>query len=220
MGVPAIIPFKPQNPKSRLSCVLTPGEREIFAQTMLSDVVGAVLGAGCDPKVVSTEPFPFLPAPVETIPLGLNETLNKELAGMEGPVLIIMADLPLADSQAIGRVIATPMDVALVPGRGGGTNAIYLQRGSSFRVDYYGASFLKHARIARERGLSCDVVDTFRLHTDVDEKEDLVELLIHGRGTSRKFLEDLGFELSLEKGRVGIRRKTESTDVESSSRKD
>jgi 2-phospho-L-lactate guanylyltransferase len=51
------------------------------------------------------------------------------------------------------------------------------------------------------------VIDSFRLHTDIDEKEDLVELLIHGDGSSRKYLEDLGFELSLERGRVGVRRR-------------
>jgi len=80
-------------------------------------------------------------------------------------------------------------------------------RASAFRVDYYGASFLKHSAIARDRGLQCEVIDSFRLHTDIDEKEDLVELLIHGTGRSRKYLEDLGFSISIEKGRVGVTRK-------------
>jgi 2-phospho-L-lactate guanylyltransferase len=51
------------------------------------------------------------------------------------------------------------------------------------------------------------VIDSFRLHTDIDEKEDLVELLIHGTGKSRAYLEQLGFVLSVEKGRVGVERK-------------
>ncbi|MDI9632510.1 MAG: 2-phospho-L-lactate guanylyltransferase [Methanolinea sp.] len=206
MGVQALIPFKPENPKTRLSCVLSPPEREQFARAMLSDVVGAVLGAGCSPRVISTAPFGFAGCPVEVIPSGLNEALNGVLSGMDGPVLVIMADLPLADAPAVRRLLETGMDVAIVPGRGGGTNAIYLSRGSSFRVDYYGASFLKHVRIARERGLSCEVVDSFRLHTDVDEEEDLVELLIHGEGSSRQFLVERGFELAIDRGRVGIKR--------------
>ncbi len=208
MGVPAIIPFKPENPKTRLSCVLAPEERAEFARSMLCDVAGAVCSAGCLPRVLSTAPFSFTRCPVEVIPLGLNETLNMKLSGMCGPVLIIMADLPLADAAAVRRVVATTRDMAIVPGRGGGTNAIYLARGDSFSVDYYGASFLKHVRIAEKRGLSFEVVDTFRMHTDVDEKEDLVELLIHGNGISRQFLVDLGFEITIEKGRAGIARKS------------
>jgi 2-phospho-L-lactate guanylyltransferase len=213
MGVPAIIPFKPGNPKTRLSCVLSLEEREAFARAMLCDVVDAVCRAGCSPRVVSTALFAFPRCPVEVVPHGLNETLNEILSVTDGPVLIIMADLPLADAASIGRVVTSSRDIAVVPGRGGGTNAIYLARGNSFRVDYYGASFLKHRRIAEERGLSCEVVDTFRLHTDVDEKEDLVELLIHGEGMSRQFLVDHGFEISVEKGRVGVTRRSPARQV-------
>jgi 2-phospho-L-lactate guanylyltransferase len=61
-------------------------------------------------------------------------------------------------------------------------------------------------RIAAECGLSCDVIDSFRLHTDIDEREDLVELLIHGTGKSRSFLEERGFTLTTENGRVGVER--------------
>lgn len=204
MPVTALIPFKPVNPKTRLSCVLDQDEREAFARMMLADVTDAARGAGCDPRIISTETFPFDSAPVMVVPGGLNETLNGILAITATPVLIIMADLPLATPGAVERLISSGKEMAIVPGRGGGTNAIFLARGSSFRVDYYGASFLKHARIARERGLSCEVIDSFRLHTDVDEREDLVELLIHGRGRSSAYLERLGFALSIDKGRVGI----------------
>lgn len=206
MPATALIPFKPANPKTRLSCVLEPDERVSFARLMLADVVEAVKGAGCEPTIVSTDEYSCRIATVEVIPGGLNETLNTLLARTPGSVLIIMTDLPLATPEAVKRLISTGKDMAIAPGRGGGTNAIYLSRGSDFRVDYYGASFLKHSRIARERGLSCEVVDSFRLSTDVDEKEDLVELLIHGRGRSREYLESLGFTLSIEKGRVGVER--------------
>ncbi|HUU74671.1 MAG TPA: 2-phospho-L-lactate guanylyltransferase [Methanoregulaceae archaeon] len=204
MSVPAVIPFKPKNPKSRLSCVLESHEREMFAEMMLSDVIAAVREGGCEPCILSTEPYSFGDVPVFASAAGLNEALNSYLAGKDSPTLIIMADLPLATGEAVERLTSPGTDMAIVPGRGGGTNAIYLSRGSRFRVDYYGASFLKHAKIARDRGLSCRIIDSFRLHTDVDEKEDLVELLIHGRGKSREYLESLGFSLSIEKGRVGV----------------
>jgi len=207
MTVTAVIPFKPRNPKTRLSCVLEPEEREIFAGMMLSEVVDAVVDGGCQPLILSTEPYGFGDVPVLISTSGLNEALNAFLAVQDGPVLIIMADIPLATGESVRRLISTSDDMAMVPGRGGGTNAIFLSRGSSFRVDYYEASFLKHTAIAEERGLSCELIDSFRLHTDVDEKEDLVELLIHGEGKSRQYLEELGFHLSIEKGRVGVERK-------------
>jgi 2-phospho-L-lactate guanylyltransferase len=124
-----------------------------------------------------------------------------------GSILILMADLPLATGAAIKRVITTKSDMAVVPGRGGGTNAIFLAEPAKFHVDYYGMSFLKHLKIAQEAGLSCEVIDSFVLHTDMDENDDLVELLTHGTGKSREYLEALGFVLSAENGRVGVVRK-------------
>ena len=138
--------------------------------------------------------------------VGLSDALNEYLTCAVTSVLIIMADLPLADETSIKRVLETKKDIAIVPGRGGGTNVILLKDPKRFHVDYYGGSFLKHIRIAEECGLSYDVIDSFRLHTDIDEKDDLVELLIHGTGKSRSFLEERGFRLTTENGRVGIER--------------
>jgi len=207
VAVPAVIPFKPKNPKTRLSCVLDLDEREKFAQLMLCDVVVAARESGCEPFILATEPFPFGDTPVVQDVRGLNEALNDLLARTPGPLLILMADLPLTTPDALRRVLSTTADMAVVPGRGGGTNAIFLCRADRFRVSYYGASFRKHLKIAKEAGLSCEVVDSFRIHTDVDEKEDLVELLIHGEGLSRAYLEELGFSITIEKGRVGVERK-------------
>lgn len=204
----ALIPYKPVNPKTRLSCILNQEEREAFARAMLADVIAAVKGAGCSPVIVGTELFDSDDVQVTVKDADLNQTLNAILPqSTGGQMLIVMADLPLATSAAIERVCATKKDMAIVPGRGGGTNVIFLREPTRFHVDYYGTSFNKHMQIARDAGLSCEVIDSFRLHTDIDEKEDLVELLIHGDGLSRKYLEDLGFELSLERGRVGVRRR-------------
>jgi len=206
MAIDAVIPFKPKNPKTRLSCVMEQEERETFAQAMLSDVIAAAQAGGCRPLLLCTAPYDRPDARTQVDPDGLNESLNRFLAASNGPVLIIMADLPLADGAAVSRLVATAADMAVVPGRGGGTNAIFLRDPSRFRVNYYGASFLKHMRIAADAGLSVEVVDSFRLHTDVDEKEDLVEVLIHGQGEARRCLESLGFSLSIECGRVGVER--------------
>jgi 2-phospho-L-lactate guanylyltransferase len=186
----ALIPFKLVNPKTRLSCVLSQDEREVFARAMLEDVIHAVKDANCSPVIVGTELFDSEDIQITVSDADLNQTLNSLLPQSVGSILII-----------------------IVPGRGGGTNSIFIREPQRFHVDYYGTSFLKHVKIAQDAGLSCEVIDSFRLHTDIDEKEDLVELLIHGTGKSRAYLEELGFVLSVEKGRVGVERKEKKTEV-------
>ena len=204
----ALIPYKPVNPKTRLSCILSQEEREAFARAMLADVVEAVRDANCSPVIVGTELFDSEDIQVTFADTNLNGALNSLVQQSTGdPLLIIMADLPLATGSSIRRVITTDKVMAIVPGRGGGTNVIFLKEPARFHFDYYGTSYLKHTKIAEEAGLSCEVIDSFRLHTDIDEKEDLVELLIHGSGKSCKYLEDLGFELAVENGRVGVARR-------------
>jgi len=207
----ALIPFKPAGPKSRLSGILSPEEREAFARAMLEDVIAAAKDANCSPVIVATELYDSEDIQVTIADKDLSGALNEVLSQAVGSVLILMADLPLATGPAIRRVVSTKSDIAIVPGRGGGTNAIFVAEPAKFHVDYYGMSFSKHLRIAQEAGLSCEVIDSFLLHTDIDEEEDLVELLTHGTGKSRKYLEDLGFTLSAENGRVSVKRKNVSS---------
>jgi 2-phospho-L-lactate guanylyltransferase len=206
MSVRAIIPFKPKNPKTRLSGVLSPEERETLAEMMLGDVLDAVVDAACTPVVLSTAPYRL--TGIETIvnPAGLNEALNELLPKAEGPTLIIMSDLPLATAANITELVSTTASMAMVPGRGGGTNAIFLRDPARFHADFYGASFLKHLEIAAEANLPCEIIDSFRLHDDIDEVEDFVEILTLGSGSTRRYLERLGFTLSTENGRVGVKR--------------
>ncbi len=187
--------------------MLSPDERETFARAMLEDVIAAVKDANCSPVIIATELFDSEDIQITIADKDLSGTLNEVLSQAAGPVLILMADLPLATGESIRRVVNTKNDIAIVPGRGGGTNAIFVKEPTKFHVDYYGMSFSKHMQIVREAGLSCEVVDSFLLHTDIDEEDDLVELLTHGTGKSRKCLEDLGFTLSSEHGRVGVKRK-------------
>lgn len=208
----AVIPYKPVNPKTRLSCLLDQPEREAFAALMLSDVVSAVRGAGLTTSILATGPCRLPGIEVIVDGRGLNDSLNGILSEYREEILIIMADLPLVLPGTVGRLLSADGDIVLAPGRGGGTNAIYVRTPGQFHVDYYGASFLKHLRIVKECGLAPGVFDSFRLHTDIDEKEDLVELLIHGQGESRRYLERLGFSLRIEKGRVSVEREGHEPD--------
>lgn len=206
MSFEVVIPFKPINPKTRLSSVLNRQEREEFARTMLDDVVGAIRESGAIPTILSTHPFSYPDVMVEVIASGLNDALNHYFRNRSGALLMVMSDLPLATAEALLRVINTTADVSIVPGRGGGTNILFLKDPKRFRADFYGASFLKHVQIASDFGCTLEVVDTFRLSTDIDEQEDLVEVLIHNSGKSRDLLESWGFSLITEHGRVGVKR--------------
>jgi 2-phospho-L-lactate guanylyltransferase len=206
LQVHAIIPFRPINPKTRLSGVMDQEEREAFARAMLGDVVSVLLEADCLPSILCTVPFEFHGVRTQVDDRELNEALNAYLSQQETPVLIIMSDLPLITPDAVRRLVAGTADVGIVPGRGGGTNVLYVRKPQAYHVDYYGASFCDHVRIAEDAGLSYEVFDSFFMSTDIDEKEDLVEILIHGRGRARNFLKEIGLELSLEHGRVGIQR--------------
>ncbi len=149
MSVPALIPFKPRNPKTRLSCVLELPEREKFAQMMLCDVVVAAREAGCEPFLLGTEPFFFNGLQVIVDPGELNESINEYLQKNPGPLLlIIMADVALASGALqIGWLRRSRHGHRAEAD--GGTNAIYLSSADRFRVSYYGMA-LKNISVAEE----------------------------------------------------------------------
>ncbi|NLX48865.1 MAG: 2-phospho-L-lactate guanylyltransferase [Methanospirillum sp.] len=203
----AVIPFRPVDPKTRLSNLLSRREREDFAGAMLADVTAAVRGAGLEPLILSTHPFEWPDTLVRVADGGLSNAINGLLPELEGPVVVIMADLPLVTPDTVRRLVGSVAECAIAPGRGGGTNALLIRDPAHFRVDYYQCSFQKHLSAAKASGLSVEVIDSFRLYLDLDEEEDLVDLLIHGEGRARDCLCGLGFSLAVTRGRVGIVRR-------------
>lgn len=209
----AVIPFKKSNAKSRLSPQLSEKEREEFALSMLNDVAGTLVSSGCFDVVdiLSTSIIDVNGANIVLTEMGLNEALNEYLRKMSShsidePVLIIMGDVPLVSEKNMRDITSSQSDVAIVPGRFGGTNAIFIKDPSSFHVDYYGQSFQKHCEIASENNLDYEVFDSFNMSTDIDEVEDLVEVLVHGKGDAPEYLKSIGFGISDKKGRVGVKR--------------
>ncbi|MCX9010710.1 MAG: 2-phospho-L-lactate guanylyltransferase [Candidatus Methanoperedens sp.] len=211
----AVIPFKKSNAKSRLSALLSGKEREEFATAMLNDVAEALLNSGCFKVIdlLTTSIIEVKGLNTVLTEKGLNEALNEYLGKMSShsinePVLIIMADIPLASVKNIRDIVISPADIVIAPGRMGGTNVLFIRDPSSFHVDYYGASFLKHREIASGNGLKYEVFDSFNLSTDIDEVADLTEILLHGKGHSARYLKKLGFTIaeSGNGGRVGLKR--------------
>lgn len=193
-----VIPFKPINPKSRLSDVLSEEERKKFAELMLIDVVNALKAHDSEIKVISTSRLD-LNLEVEFVEdqRELDECINSELK--EVPKAIVMSDLPLLNSETFERFLSSEGDIVIAPGRKGGTNMLLVRR-KGFRVSYHYCSFLKHIDIARNLGFNFRVFDSFYSSIDIDDESDLLELMIHGEGKlSKAYLEKLGFRIKFDK---------------------
>ncbi|MCL7412806.1 MAG: 2-phospho-L-lactate guanylyltransferase [ANME-2 cluster archaeon] len=203
----AVIPFKKDNAKSRLSGVLSKNQREEFAMKMLHDVVNALLESDVFTDIdilhssissIINNNYPSnvnLLVSDKNLNNALNEYLEKASSHTNDEILIIMADMPLVTKKQIHQMIGLKGDVIIAPGSRGGTNALLIRRPDEFRVDYYGISFLDHVRISKEAGLDVDIFDSFMVSTDMDEPNDLIELLIHGRGSAVEYIKNLGISL-------------------------
>jgi 2-phospho-L-lactate guanylyltransferase len=198
----AVVPFKVVNAKSRLSTLLTLEERTKLALLMLDDITGVLKEAGLGVVLLTTTPFSY-DAEIVISEKDLNSALNDFLKAETEPVMIIMADVPLISLKNVHDILNSTADLVISPGRGGGTNVQYIKDPQQYHVDYYGASFLDHVRIAEENGLSVEVFDSFNASTDIDETYDLVELYIHGKGEGAKYLRTFT-ALDVSKGRVRV----------------
>ena len=211
-----VIPFDARDPNTRLEPALDADERRAFAEAMLADVLGALRGAGRDPELLATAPVE-VDADVTVDDRPLSTAVNDVLAASDGPVAVVMADLPLVTADAVQRLLSPApgeetdneasqaTGVVLAPGLGGGTNAL-LARHPGFRVDYHGASYRDHRRAAADVGAAVRAVDSFRLALDVDDPADLAEVLLHSEGEAAAWLREAGFTVSAGDGRVTVER--------------
>lgn len=214
----AIVPFKKEGAKSRLGQFLSKDEREELAENMLKDVLVALFESEIEEvEIISTGAWDGIPkaaqvggaldsksnsrlkATVIEDKRGLNEALNEVIAKEKEPLLILMADVPLTTSKSINEIIEHEEDVVIVPGRKGGTNALFLRRPYDFFLSYYGVSFSDHIETVKRRNLSHAVYDSFFISTDIDEVEDLIELLVHCSGFSAEYLRSIGISLHVDK---------------------
>jgi len=190
-----IVPFRPSNPKSRLANYLTPEEREGLALCMLRDVLSAVKGEEVvvllSEKNSSIEKEISARVEVDTRPLSdaVNAILKPESA-------VIMSDLPLLTEEVVRKFLNCEGDIVIAPGRRGGTNMLLVRK--PFRVSYHYGSFLKHLNIARSMGLKPAIFDSFYASVDVDGYDDLLEVMLHGHGGTKRFLERIGFRVVME----------------------
>ncbi|MDY6865900.1 MAG: 2-phospho-L-lactate guanylyltransferase [Halobacteriota archaeon] len=203
-----VVPYKGSNPKSRLSSLLSEEERVIFARCMLHDVLKILEESDACKIVVLVK---TLEKGLEDMDLflnenDLNEALNEILARIDGPLLIVMPDLPLVKKEHINEILGRKEDVVISPGRRGGTNILFLRKPSEFIVDYHGTSYLDHLAIAEEKGLSVSIYDSFFVSSDIDETDDLIELFVHGGGSALDYLKNLDIVLKISGDEFCIKR--------------
>jgi 2-phospho-L-lactate/phosphoenolpyruvate guanylyltransferase len=207
-SVRIVVPLKLNGAKSRLAPALKPEERRLLAFAMARDVLRTVSEFGtvtvlsrpglyAEDIEIAGDAFEILESDLD-LNDALNELIEDEARrGWQKDILIVMADLALLAKNDMTGILNCPGDVVLCPGRGGGTNMILINS-PVFRTCYRGLSFPKHLAFARGAGLEATVFESFRASSDIDQPEDLVELLLHGRGESRTLLEQMGFFLSDE----------------------
>jgi 2-phospho-L-lactate guanylyltransferase len=175
----AIVPFKGlDGAKTRLAAVLSPEERAALALEMLERVLAACAGATSIERTLLVTPDPgAAPAGLDVLVdegKGHAEAVALALADPRagGGVLVVMADCPLAQSDALDALAEAARPLALVEARDGGVNALALRDRRRFTPSF-GVPAAETLARARSAGLEPVVLDDERLSLDVDRPEDL-----------------------------------------------
>jgi len=173
-----IVPFAGAAGKTRLDAP-APVRREI-SLAMLGDVLEAAVAVG--ETIVATTDMDgvalarTLGASVADDPGGgQGAAVEAALAGVDGPVLIVNADLPCATAVDLSRLAAVD-GLALVEARDGTTNALALPGVDAFAPLYGAGSAARFRAHAEARGLDAVSVSLENLVDDVDTLDDLRRL--------------------------------------------
>ncbi len=191
MSIWAIIPVKPLRlAKSRLSEILTPEERQEFAEAMLRHVLSVVsevpqimgtlvisrdshalaLARDMGAKTVQESGAPELNA-------ALMRATSIIASWRSSAVLVLPADLPLIQPKDVRNIISqadNDRTIVLATDRNkNGTNALFIRPPGLINYAYGDGSFKRHAMMARDAGATVHVVESPRLLQDIDLPEDI-----------------------------------------------
>ena len=162
-----VVPFRNRSAKSRLGA-------PVLAQAMLEDVLEACAAVG--ETIVADRPG------------GQGAAVAEALADVEGPVLVVNADLPCVTADDLRALLAAtpPGGSALVEARDGTTNALSLSEARLFRPLYGPGS------AARFRATGAVSVAVPNIRDDVDTLADLVRVRDRAGRRTRAALEPVG----------------------------
>lgn len=191
MSIWVIIPVKPLRlAKSRLSKILTPEQRQTFAEAMLRHVLQVVNDVPqiTGTLVISRDTHALSLARdygAKTIQESGAPELNRALmratsviaSWRSEAVLILPADLPLIAPEDIQNIVAMGQDspsVVLSTDRNkDGTNALFVRPPGLIDYVYGEGSYQRHAMLARDAGAIVQVYESERLLQDIDLPEDI-----------------------------------------------
>lgn len=186
-----IIPVKPLRlAKSRLAEVLTPEERQKFAEAMLRHVLGVVqevpevagtLVISRDNKALSIAREYGANTVQESGNPELNTALMRATKVLSSwrceATLVLPADLPLICADDISGIIAlgrySPAMVIATDRNHDGTNALLLRPPGIINYAYGPGSFYRHLEMAEEVGADVREYHSPRLMLDIDVPEDI-----------------------------------------------
>lgn len=207
-----VIPVKDLSKvKGRLRSVLSGDERARFVLAMLHDLLamlrqcdlGTIWLVAKDDAVLDLG-MTFGARPIrEARSEGYNHAVSVGLraVGMQRPVLILPADLPLTTLPDIARCIAldtfNPPAVGIVPDRHKrGTNGLFLSAPDLIAPGFGRDSFLLHQCAARRAGVVPKVITLGSMAIDIDRAEDLASLARSGDpGAATSYLQSISFGL-------------------------
>lgn len=119
----------------------------------------------------------------------LNKAIMNYLKKKNKNIMILMSDLPLLNKKLINKIISECNDdFLIVPSHGDGTNILFIKDASSFKVKYYGNSFLKHIDEAKKNNLKIKIFDSYILSIDFDNYEDIIKIITYGKGKVKSFI--------------------------------
>jgi len=173
----AIVPFKTAGQrKTRLAPALSPPERDRLAQALFDRVIGVLADCPAVGRIgVLSEARPEARAELDWLS-DQSRGLNAELQALEieGPRLIIHADLPLATPDDVEALLAAGRGGgAIAPDRHGtGVNALALDTGLSLQFRFGPGSFARHQEQTAGR---LAVIARPGLALDIDTPDDLAE---------------------------------------------
>lgn len=190
--IPAVVPWRGLDGKSRLSAHLDSRVREALTAAMLGDVIEAINAAGCRvtvavsdlsaAKAVTEHVNPTLDQPVATTIVGtpLSEAVAIALGDTpDGDVAVVAADLPYLSASALTALLTVTPHASIIIGRSrdGGTNALLLRSGARIHPTFGPRSAQAHASAARDAGHSSAFVDLPGIADDIDTAEHLDTLI-------------------------------------------
>lgn len=194
----ALVPVKgTASGKKRLSPGLSSCRRSLLIDLMLSDLLRAIRAVReiDDIWIISADDRLVVHCGtlVRDMGGGLNTELwraSTEASRLAGTVLILAADLPLAESADIASLAAAARSnaVVVVPDRrGNGTNALALSPPTALAPHFGPDSRRRHEEAAQRLKLACCTLELASLSQDVDVPED-IGLLIQARPERYGFL--------------------------------